>query len=163
MQNSLSLWIAVPLLVMVSPYYLAAPDSGRLEGLSKMEQVIVFAIQLEVQASHLRDRTDVCVVFSPALSVNATKIIKQLKRDGIAVHPNEWCNRRPRGITIAVLACTAEMDSYSYSLTLEVGDARPIAKGEHFAALLRRGNYLIRHDGTSKPRLKQYQETCCEQ
>ncbi len=135
-------------------------DTPATHGPSTVERVIVFAVQQESEASHLRSRKDLCIGFGHGLAVDEKAIISQLKHNGLKVHPNQWCNRGPRGLRIGIVAPINEVAPGMYELVIELGDLS-IRQGEHFATLLRRGTYVIRCDNGARPQLVSYRQTCC--
>ncbi len=137
----------------------AEDNVGRHEAL-RVEDVIAYAVGLEVQASHLKGKADLCVGFGNGLKVDDKTITSELRHSGLKFHPNEWCNEAGRGLTIAVVAPIREKSRGHYEIVIEVGDMA-IKPGEHFATLLKRGTYLIATDEGAMPNLISYQETCC--
>jgi hypothetical protein len=96
------------------------------------------------------------------LVVDEKGIAFKLKSVGLRLHPNSWCNRHLRGLSISVLSPVRETSEATYELTLELGDLSPVGRGEDFASLLKRGTYVIRCDKGSEPRIVSYRQTCCE-
>jgi len=127
--------------------------------LSNLDRAVVFAVSLEARASRLENRADVCVGLGHGLAVHEKEILFELRRGGLRVHPNDWCNQGPRGLVISIIAPTSESVPSTYDLVVQVDDLQPIRQGdEHFANLLRRGTYSIRCKGSSDPVLVRYQE-----
>ena len=49
----------------------------------------------------------------------------------------------------------------TYELGVQIDDAGPIARGEHFAELIRRGEYTVQLSSTSRPEAVTYKQMCC--
>jgi hypothetical protein len=152
--------IIVAILVITSQGVTFAKDNSSVKGLGQLERVIVFAVQQEVQASGLKNRKDVCLGFGNGLVADREAIISKLRSSGLRIHPNEWCNDGPRGLSVGIIAPVRETIPGLYELVLELGNLA-IRPGEHFATLLRSGTYVIRCETGSEPRLVSYRETCC--
>lgn len=135
---------------------LAVPDRK----LSVVERVIVFSVQQEIKASNLAARRDLCVGFGHGLLADQKAIISDLTHTGIQVHAIEWCNRGPRGISVDVISPINEVSPGAYEVNIAVGDLS-IPAGQHFAALLKRGTYVINCAESSEPQLVSYRQTCC--
>jgi hypothetical protein len=148
------------ILVITCQKLALAKDNGPVNELGNLERVLAFAVQQEVQTSGVKNRKDLCVGFGHGLVADQEAVISELRRNGLKVHPNEWCNRGPRGLSIGIIAPVRETAPGMYELVLELADLS-IRQGEHFATLLRRGTYVIRCETGSEPRLVSYRETCC--
>jgi hypothetical protein len=141
---------------------LLAPRAPAPNGLATADRAIIFAVEREIRASHLEARTDVCVGFGQGMNINEKEVISELRRKGLKIHANEWCNRGPRGFTIAINAPITEPVPDTYNFVVELGDMRPIRQeGAHFATLLRRGTYTVKCEKGAPPRLVSYSKTCC--
>jgi hypothetical protein len=125
------------------------------------DQVVAFAVEEEITANHLEGRSDVCVALGTDLELSEGAIVATLEQIGFHVHENSWCNEGLRGMRIAVTSPVQRKADGSYEFTVELGDISPIQRGEHFAELIRRGDYVIQYDVTAGPRLVSYSRTCC--
>jgi hypothetical protein len=153
------LMIALLLLVICQRLTLGKDNSpGRKVG--NVERVLSFTVELEIQASGLRTRKDVCLAFGNGLVADQQAVLSDLRRDGFKVRLNEWCNHGPRGLSVQIVALINETVPGVFDVVVELGD-NSIRPGEHFATLLRRGAYEIWYKSGYAPRLLSYQETCC--
>ena len=154
--------ILLALLIIACHEATAAKQGNAADDSSQMNRAVVLAIQQEVYANHLEKRTDVCVGFGNGLAVDEKEIMSTLLRRGLKLRSNEWCNHGPRGFKISIIAPITESAHGTYDLILELADLRSILqKGEHFATLLRRGNYIVKCQDGAEPDLVAYRKTCC--
>ena len=154
----------VAVLVFIScPHVVRAQEAVSVNRLGKLERVVAFAVEHEVHLSRLEKRTDVCVGFGHGLIVDEQGILSDLKRHGLKLRSNEWCNRGPRGLTIGIISPVSETAPDTYEFVLEVGDLSPILEGAHFATLLRRGMYKVECREGVRPELISYSKTCCSE
>jgi hypothetical protein len=135
--------------------HVAFAKESAASGLSIVERVIVFAVQQEVQDGHVNKRKDVCLGLGDGLNVDERAIISALKRKGVRVHTNAWCNRGPRGLRIGVIAPIKQGAPETYEFVVDLTDLS-IRPDEHLATRLRRGTYVIRCDHSFKPQLISY-------
>src|ERR1035438_7848744 len=146
-------WIAASL------QYAIAKEASPAKGLRNIERAVVFAIQQEFKGKLLENRKDVCVGFGHGLDIDDKAALLELKNRGLKARRASWCNRGPRGISIALVAPIRETSPGTYEFIVEVGDLA-ISEGEHFATLLRRGTYVVRCEGSLEPQLVSYRQTC---
>src|SRR5579863_4446683 len=138
-----------------------AEEAKTVKQLSDQERVILFVIQQESTANALETRRDVCVGFGSGLSLNEKAILSALPSRGLKFHSEAWCNRGPKGVSIAIKAPVKQTSPGVYELMVEFGDIDPIRLyGEHFATVLRRGTYVVKCATCSEPALESYRETC---
>lgn len=151
--------ILVAFLIIACQEVTPAKESTPTSKLSNLDRAIVLAVSLEALASRLENGADVCVGFGHGLAVDEKGILSELRRGGLKVHPNDWCNQGPRGQVISIIGPTTESAPGTYELVVEVGDLRPIHQGgEHFATLLRKGTYSVQCKDASEPELVRYQK-----
>jgi hypothetical protein len=130
--------------------------------LSKLERVLVFAVQKEVAASHIGQRKDICLGFNTQLALNEKAILAELHREGLQLHEENYCNKGPQGITIELLSPIHATSDITFEVDVDLGDSNPILQeGAHFATLLRRGTYTVRYEDGFEPELVTYQQYCC--
>lgn len=154
----------VAFVIMACQQVTLAKESAPAKQLSTLDRVIIFAVQQEVHASQIENRKDVCVGLGHGLAVNERRIITELHRKGLKLHPNEWCNQGPRGLVVSVLAPVGESLPSTYELVVELGDLQPLRQDrEHFVTLIRRGSYKIKCEGSAEPELVSYSQTCCSE
>ncbi len=121
-----------------------------------LQRAITFAVRQELQAEPTKDRSDVCLAFGRGLEVDAKAIRAALVSEGIKLHPASWCNKGPRGVRVGVIAPVVQKPTRVYAVVLEIVDLSPIAKGEHFGTLLKRGVYVVSLDEDAGPKLLEY-------
>ena len=145
-------------------FHIWAPAQPREErvSLSKLERVVVFVVKKEVAASHIEQRKDTCLGFDTRLALNEKAILAELNREGLQLHEENFCNKRPQGITIELLPPIHATSDITFEVNVDLGDANPILQeGAHFATLLRRGTYTVRYEDGYEPELVAYQQYCC--
>lgn len=155
--------LIVPILSILLVLQPSALPAETAPPLTDQERAVVFVAQREALASHVETRTDVCFgIGATDLKLNEKGILAALKRGGLKFHTYDWCGRAPGGVTIAVLRQLREDHAGTYVFEVEAEDSRPIFKeGEHFARLLRKGNYTVSVASRAKPQLVTYEQTCC--
>ena len=133
------------------------PNGGKS---GDLDQAVAYAIDLEVHASHLENRADVCIGLGHGLALDEQKILTELRAYKVKIRSGQWCNDGPRGIVIAIVPPTEESAPSTFDITIQVGDLRPIREsGEHFATMVRRGTYIVKFGVDSGPELISYQRT----
>jgi hypothetical protein len=150
------------ILAILLPHSILAGESSTTKRLSEADQVVSFAIEQEIHANRLEERRDVCVAFGQGLNLNETRIISELNRRRLRVHPNPWCSEVPRGLVVSIIRPFEKTGPNVYEFGVQLSDLQPIKQeGEHFGTLLRRGTYTIQFNETKEPDLVAYRKTCC--
>lgn len=126
-----------------------------------LERAVAFVVLREAQVNHLENRTDLCLAFGSGATVDEAQVISELRRRGVRLHPTDWCNHGPRGFRISVIPPIKESTPGVYEFTVELSDLSQILRGEHFATLLRQGDYRIESAKGLEPKLISYKQTCC--
>src|ERR1700674_3347855 len=139
-------------LILASQQIASGNEPGASQSFGVVERAIVFAVQQEVKANNLLAQRDLCIGFGQGLEVDQKAILSTLRRTGIRVRPNEWCNQGPRGVRVGIAAPIDETPPGTYTVNVQVDDLS-IQPGEHFATTLRRGTYVIRCETGFKPHL----------
>jgi hypothetical protein len=138
----------------------AIPGEGTR--LSEMDRAVSLAVELEVRADRLDDRRDVCLAFGHGLAVDEKGIFFALRRRGLRLQAEGWCNQGPRGSVVSVVAPVRESPQGTYEVVVQLGDLRAIKEsGAHFGTLVRRGTYVVRSEGSAKSELIAYRKSCC--
>ena len=158
MQRSLLTSAIVATVVLICR--LSSAQDASTHGLDSSERAAVFAIQVEGKASSLEGKNSLCIGVGKQLQISEKAIVSRLKRDGLRVHANEWCNKGPRGLRVGIVAPINEISPGTYEVSLQVDDLT-MRSGEHFARMLRRGTYVIHCANGSEPELVSYRRTCC--
>jgi hypothetical protein len=155
----MKLLAALSLLLICQPIT-QAQKGDSADGNSDLIEATAFAVRLEVEASQLKARNDLCVALDTRLEMREKHLVSMLKAGGLAVHSHEWCNRGPRGFSVLVGAPIKRTVDGAYEVKVEVGDLT-IKPGEHFATMLKQGTYRVRLEKGSQPELILYHKTCC--
>jgi hypothetical protein len=151
--------VAVVLVMFACQPVIGAQENSKSNQLTDLGRAIAFAVQLEIHANRLENRSDVCVGFSNKLEVSAKAILAELKHEKLKVHSDEWCNQGPRGLSVSVVSPVREPEPGTYEIRVELGDDWPISKrGAHFGTLLRNGTYTVNCREGLEPKLVRYQE-----
>jgi hypothetical protein len=109
--------------------------------LTNRQEAIVFVVRQELAAAGLGGRRDVCLAISEEPVESISQIFSRL---GGRIHPNDWCNKGPRGFKIAVIGQIKEPEPDLFQIEVQTSDLRPIiAQGAHFATPLRDGIYDV--------------------
>ena len=138
----------------------AIPGEGTR--LSEMDRAVSLAVELEVRADRLEDRRDVCLAFGHGLAVHEKAIFSDLRRRGLRLHAEGWCNQGPRGAVVSVVGPVRESPKGTYKVVVQLGDLRAIKEsGAHFGTLVRRGTYVVRSEGSGELELVAYRKSCC--
>jgi hypothetical protein len=157
-QSSTLKWIVTIALAVIAQQ-VTAKNSADHSKVNDLERVIIYAIQVEVQASQLKSSGNLCVGFGNGLLAKEETVVGELVQNGLKVHTNDKCTGA-HPLRIAVVSPVIETSPGEYKIVLELSDMS-MKSNEHFATLLRRGIYVVRVDSSSKPRMFSYQETCC--
>lgn len=127
-----------------------------------VDRAIVFAIEQELQTSHLEHRNDVCLGLPSGGAIDDRAVESEVRKSHPKLHSNDWCNRGPRGIRIAIIGPAKDSGQDTYEIAIEVSDLWPIQKeGAHFAKLLRGGTYIVKCKEGKQAELVSYSRTCC--
>jgi len=148
------------LMIFVCGQVIGAQENSNSDQLENLDRAIVFAVQMEIHANRLENRTDVCVGFGNGLVVDEKAILFELKQEKLKVRSDDWCNRGPRGLSISVISSARESEPGTYEIRIELGDNWPISQhGAHFGTLLHSGTYSVKCGNGAEPELVRYQET----
>jgi hypothetical protein len=153
--------VTAAVLLAIACQEMVLAQSSSVQSSGNLTRVVAFAVQREVEAGSLKGRSDLCLGFGNGLAVDQKAVMSELKRAGLKLHQDEWCNHSLRGLNIAIIAPIRETSLQTYELVLELSDPSPIRTGEHFATLLKRGTYVVQYRQGAEPQLVSYQQTCC--
>ena len=160
MKTTVAFVLAAALLIVSQGSAQVQPPSA--SPLSKLEQVIVFVVQREVAASHIENRTDVCVGFVRGSVVSEKGILDDLRNKGLKLRGNNWCSKGLRGMIIDILSPLSMTPVGVYEIKVQLADLNPIQQeGVHVGTLLRRGIYTVRYEEGYELQLETYQQNCC--
>lgn len=135
---------------------------GESKRLSTMDRAVLLAVELEVRADRLDDRRDLCLAFGHGLALDEKGILFELRRRGLRLRADGWCNEGLRGSIVSIVAPVRELPQGTYEVVVELGDLRGIKEsGAHFGTLVRRGTYTVRSEGGGEAELVRYSKSCC--
>jgi hypothetical protein len=150
--------VAVVLVMFTCQPVIGAQENSKSNQLTNLGRATAFAVQLEIRANRLENRTDVCVGLSEKLGVSEQAILAELSREKLKVRSDHWCNQEPRGLSVSVISVVRKSDSSTYEVRVELGDYWPISqRGAHFGTLLRSGTYTVNCREGAEPMLIRYQ------
>lgn len=157
MTNTWAIWLVV-LTLQTGVATNAIPRRGMR--LSEMDRAVSLAVELEVRADRLEGRRDVCLGFGHGLALDEKGIFSDLRRHGLRLRPQGYCNEGPRGSVMSVLAPVRESPQGTYEVVVELGDLHAIKdSGAHFGTLIRRGTYVVRCEGNGESKLIVYRKS----
>jgi hypothetical protein len=134
----------------------AYPQAGNPDN-TELVKVLAFVAQKEMAANHVEQPAEVSLGLDTRLEVTEKSILTELRKEGVKLHPQSWCNSGPKGMAIDVGWPVKVSPVGQYEIRVAFDDLWPIQyEGAHFGTLVRRGTYVVRYEGGNEPEVIQY-------